>query len=119
MSRSVVYKLIEASPILHRPPKFVDYRNVLCNISWEVIPNLMQIGGMTCSSCSNAIEQTLGAEPGIVQLSVALLSGRAEVRGHLHFAISILSIGKPGCLSTMCGRTSASVQRSFKAELCG
>ncbi len=41
----------------------------------------MQIGGMTCSSCSNAIEQTLGAEPGIVQLSVALLSGRAEVRG--------------------------------------
>lgn len=39
----------------------------------------MQIGGMTCSSCSTAVEQTLAAEPGIQQISVALLSGRAEV----------------------------------------
>ena len=39
----------------------------------------LQIGGMTCSSCSTAIEQTLAAEPGILQLSVALLSCRAEV----------------------------------------
>ena len=43
------------------------------------MPLAVQIGGMTCSSCSNAIEQTLADEPGILQLSVALLSGRAEV----------------------------------------
>lgn len=38
----------------------------------------LQIGGMTCSSCSTAIEQMLRAEAGILELSIALLSGRAE-----------------------------------------
>lgn len=33
---------------------------------------------MTCSSCSTAVEQALLAEAGVLELSVALLSGRAE-----------------------------------------
>ena len=42
-----------------------------------------QVGGMTCTSCSSAIEQRLKELPGVVQASVSLLSNRAEVR-HLH-----------------------------------
>ena len=43
---------------------------------------------MTCSSCSSAIEQHLKEAPGILELSISLLSGKAEVRFSPHLAIS-------------------------------
>lgn len=39
-----------------------------------------QIGGMTCSACSSAVEQALLGLQGVSKVSVSLLTGKAEVR---------------------------------------
>lgn len=39
----------------------------------------LRIGGMTCSSCSTAIEHALRATPGVDAASVSLLTNTAEV----------------------------------------
>ncbi len=39
----------------------------------------LQLGGMTCSSCSSAIEAALGATPGVTKASVSLITNTAEV----------------------------------------
>lgn len=41
---------------------------------------LLRIGGMTCSSCSSAVEAALRRAPGVVEAAVNLLAGTAEVR---------------------------------------
>ena len=40
----------------------------------------LQLGGMTCSSCSTAIEARLQATPGVTKASVSLITSTAEVR---------------------------------------
>ncbi len=40
----------------------------------------LQIEGMTCSSCSSAVESALRSQKGVVSAAVNLLAGRAEVR---------------------------------------
>lgn len=40
----------------------------------------LQLGGMTCSSCSNAIEARLQGTPGVAEASVSLITSSAEVR---------------------------------------
>ena len=40
----------------------------------------LQLGGMTCSSCSTAIEESLRATPGVAKASVSLITSTAEVR---------------------------------------
>jgi copper chaperone CopZ len=39
----------------------------------------LQIEGMTCSSCSSAVESALRSQKGVVSAAVNLLAGRAEV----------------------------------------
>ena len=39
----------------------------------------LQIEGMTCSSCSSAVETALRNQKGVVSAAVNLLAGRAEV----------------------------------------
>ena len=39
-----------------------------------------QVSGMTCSSCSTALEQTLTRLPGVASASVSLLAHRVDVR---------------------------------------
>ena len=39
----------------------------------------LQIEGMTCSSCSSAVETALRNQKGVVSAAVSLLAGRAEV----------------------------------------
>ncbi|KAI8384361.1 uncharacterized protein BYT42DRAFT_643186 [Radiomyces spectabilis] len=39
----------------------------------------LEVRGMTCASCVNSIEKSLGAEPGILSVKVALLAERATV----------------------------------------
>ncbi|KAK9809274.1 hypothetical protein WJX73_000048 [Symbiochloris irregularis] len=41
---------------------------------------VLQITGMTCGSCSAAVENALRAEPGVTTCSVNLLANKAEVR---------------------------------------
>jgi copper chaperone CopZ len=40
----------------------------------------LQLGGMTCSSCSTGIEERLHATPGVAKASVSLITSTAEVR---------------------------------------
>ena len=40
---------------------------------------VLHVGGMTCSSCSSAVEQALIAQPGVTSCSVNLLANKAEV----------------------------------------
>jgi copper ion binding protein len=40
----------------------------------------LRVGGMTCSSCSRAVEEALRARPGVLHAAVNLLGGTAEVR---------------------------------------
>lgn len=40
----------------------------------------LRVSGMTCSSCSSAVEQALKQQPGVSEASVNLLAGTAEVR---------------------------------------
>lgn len=40
---------------------------------------VLQITGMTCGSCSAAVENALRAEPGVTTCSVNLLANKAEV----------------------------------------
>ncbi len=42
------------------------------------------IGGMTCSTCSTAVESGLKAHTGTVKVAVALVNNTAEVRLSLH-----------------------------------
>ena len=39
----------------------------------------LQVEGMTCSSCSSAVENALNAQKGVVSAAVNLLAKRAEV----------------------------------------
>lgn len=39
----------------------------------------LSIGGMTCSSCSAAIEHALRETPGVASVSVSLITNSAEV----------------------------------------
>ena len=41
---------------------------------------LVRITGMTCSSCSTAVEKALQAVPGVRSAAVSLVQSRAEVR---------------------------------------
>ena len=41
---------------------------------------LLHISGMTCSSCSTAVEKALQATPGVRSAAVSLVQSRAEVR---------------------------------------
>ena len=43
----------------------------------------LQIEGMTCSSCSSAVESALRSQKGVVSAAVNLLAGRAEVTNPL------------------------------------
>ena len=52
----------------------------------------LQITGMTCSSCSAAVEKALQAQSGVLGASVNLLAGRAEVG----------LVGCLGAISPMC-----------------
>ena len=45
----------------------------------ESCQQLLQVGGMTCGSCSSAVESALRAVPGVQAAAVNLLSGVAEV----------------------------------------
>ena len=40
----------------------------------------LQVTGMACASCSSAVEAALQGTQGVLQASVSLLTGRAEVR---------------------------------------
>lgn len=40
----------------------------------------LQIGGMTCSTCSGAVESALRGTPGVTEAAVNLLTNKAEVR---------------------------------------
>lgn len=46
----------------------------------ESCQQLLRVGGMTCSSCSSAVEAALRGVPGVQEASVNLLAGTAEVR---------------------------------------
>ncbi|KAL4423767.1 hypothetical protein ABPG75_001068 [Micractinium tetrahymenae] len=46
----------------------------------ESCQQLLRVGGMTCSSCSSAVEAALRAVPGVQEASVNLLAGTAEVQ---------------------------------------
>ena len=53
----------------------------------------LQIEGMTCSSCSSAVESALRSQKGVVSAAVNLLAGRAEVRtlhGHNKADVELL-----------------------------
>lgn len=55
----------------------------------------LQIEGMTCSSCSSAVESALRSQKGIVSAAVNLLAGRAEVptlHGHAHADAKLLYV---------------------------
>lgn len=52
------------------------------------------IGGMTCSTCSNAIESSLNRLSAVTQASVSLITNTAEV----HF---LLLLAKKGTFSTL------------------
>jgi len=39
----------------------------------------LRVGGMTCGSCSTAVEKALQAAPGVLGASVNLLAGTAQV----------------------------------------
>ena len=41
---------------------------------------VLRVGGMTCGSCSSAVEKALQALPGVHAATVSLMQGRAEVR---------------------------------------
>lgn len=45
---------------------------------WRVT---LSVGGMTCASCSSAVEGVLGALPGVLAVSVSLLSNSCTVGG--------------------------------------
>ncbi len=55
----------------------------------------LELGGMTCSSCSTAIEARLQATPGVAGASVSLITSTAEVSvpSHpvscLHFTVTM------------------------------
>ncbi len=50
-----------------------------------VVRAMFTVTGMTCASCVGSIERHVGAMPGVVTVTVALLSERMEVRGaHAH-----------------------------------
>ena len=40
---------------------------------------VLRVGGMTCGSCSSAVEKALQAVPGVRAATVSLMQGRAEV----------------------------------------
>jgi Cu+-exporting ATPase len=40
----------------------------------------LRVDGMTCGSCSAAVEKALRAAPGVLSASVNLMAGTAEVR---------------------------------------
>jgi copper chaperone CopZ len=40
---------------------------------------LMQVGGMTCSSCTLAVEDLLLGQPGVITVAVSLLQAEAKV----------------------------------------
>ncbi|KAL4446311.1 hypothetical protein ABPG77_003118 [Micractinium sp. CCAP 211/92] len=46
----------------------------------ESCQQLLRVGGMTCSSCSSAVETALRGVPGVQEASVNLLAGTAEVQ---------------------------------------
>lgn len=39
----------------------------------------IHVGGMTCSTCSGAVEEALAALPGVLEAAVNLLTNKAEV----------------------------------------
>ncbi|GAB4815110.1 hypothetical protein N2152v2_002156 [Parachlorella kessleri] len=41
---------------------------------------LLAVGGMTCASCSGAVEAALARQPGVLHAAVNLMTGMAEVR---------------------------------------
>ena len=47
---------------------------------------------MTCTSCSSAIEHAISQLPGVSQMSVALLSNKAEVRTRHRWGKEVASI---------------------------
>ena len=60
--------------------------------AWCTCLVTFQVGGMTCTSCSSAIEQRLKELPGVVQPSVSLLSNKAEVRRLHPSSSSVLTL---------------------------
>jgi Cation transport ATPase len=42
----------------------------------------LTVEGMTCASCVARAERVLGKQPGVLEASVNLATGRAQVRGH-------------------------------------
>ena len=53
----------------------------------------LQIEGMTCGSCSSAVESALRSQKGVVSAAVNLLAGRAEVttlHGHNNADVELL-----------------------------
>ena len=55
----------------------------------------LQIEGMTCSSCSSAVESALRSQKGVVSAAVNLLAGRAEVPtlcGHADAHVKLLYV---------------------------
>ena len=47
---------------------------------------VLQIEGMSCSSCSTAVEKALQAIHGVQSASVNLLAGKAEVDSHILYS---------------------------------
>ena len=49
----------------------------------------LQVEGMTCSSCSSAVEKALASQKGVVSAAVNLLAKRAEVLHPLHVLVVV------------------------------
>ncbi len=76
----------------------------------ESCQQLLRVGGMTCSSCSSAVETALRGVPGVQEASVNLLAGTAEVRRWLERLIPIVLVHHQGACweaqMVMCSRGS-------------
>jgi len=69
---------VEFDPALVGPKAIAE---AIADVGYEVIPEglLLTVTGMSCVSCVEKIEKTVGALPGVVKVSVNLSGGTARV----------------------------------------
>ncbi len=72
----------------------------------------LRVDGMTCGSCSAAVEKAVRAAPGVLTASVNLIAGTAEVRRQrvrrcmtVNSCHTLVVIG--ACVGSLCGRLGA------------
>lgn len=78
---------------------------------------MLQVEGMTCSSCSSAVETALASQKGVVSAAVNLLAKRAEVlHSFLPFSELLPMVTACSCSAKELRRFSAMQDSDFLSE---